>query len=75
MTTAFDFPTAACFLSAVMAIALYTERDARTLIRMLVSALAFAIANKAGNEGFNVLSLGLILAVARYALLAVLRKL
>lgn len=75
MTSAFDFLTVACFLSLVMAFVLYTERDARTLTRMLISALALAIANKAGNEGFTALALGLILAGAGYALLVVLRKL
>jgi hypothetical protein len=75
MTTAFDFLTVACFLGLVTAFAFYTERDARTLMRMLISALAFAIANKAGDEGFVVLALGLILAGSGYALLIVLRKL
>jgi hypothetical protein len=75
MTTAFDFLTVACFLGLVAAFALYTERDARTLIHMLISAVAFAIANKAGNEGFTVLALGLVLAGAGYSVLVVLRKL
>lgn len=75
MTTAFDFLTVACFLGLVTAFALYTERDSRTLMRMLASTVAFAIANKVGNEGFTVLALVLILAGAGYALLIVSRKL
>jgi hypothetical protein len=74
MTTAFDFLTVACFFGLVTAFVLYTERDARTLMRMLISAVAFGIANKAGNEGFTVLALVLILAGAGYALQIVLRK-
>lgn len=74
MTTTFDFLTVGCFLGLVAAFVLYTERDTRTLKRMLVSAVAFAIANKAGNEGFTVLALMLIVAGAGYALLIVLRK-
>ena len=44
------------------------------LKRMLASTVAFAIANKAGNEGFTVLALVLVLAGAGTALI-VLRKL
>jgi hypothetical protein len=74
MTTAFDFLTVACFLGLVTAFALYTERDSRTLKHLLFSAVAFAIANKTGNDGFTVLALVLILLGAGYALLIVLRK-
>ncbi len=74
MTTAFDFLTVACFFGLVTSFVLYTKRDVRTLMRMLMSAIAFAIANKAGNEGLIVLALVLIVAGAVYALLVVLRK-
>ena len=75
MTTAFDFLTVACFLGLIAAFALYTERDTRTLIHMLISAVAFAIANQVGNEGFTLLALGLVVAGVGYSLLLVLRKL
>ena len=75
MTAAFDFLTVACFLGLVAAFVLYTERDTRTLMHMLISAVAFAIANQVGNEGFTVLALGLVLAGVGYSALVVLRKL
>jgi hypothetical protein len=74
MSTAFDFLTVACFVGLVTAFALHTERDTRTLTKMLPSAVAFGIANQAGNEGFNILALVLIISGAGYALLIVFRK-
>jgi hypothetical protein len=71
MITPFDYLTVACFFCLLSAFFLLTERDTRTLLRLLVSGVAFAIANQAGNNGLTLFALTLIVAGAGYALLVV----
>jgi hypothetical protein len=71
MITPFDFLTIACFCGLVAMFFLWTERDARTLMHMIISGIAFAIANQVGNNGLTLFALVLIAAGAGYALLVV----
>ena len=71
MTTAFDFLTVACFAGLVVVYFSSPERDARTLMHLSVSAIAFAVANQVGNSGFTLFALVLVVAGAGYAALVV----
>jgi lipopolysaccharide export LptBFGC system permease protein LptF len=46
MTTFFDILTVVCFILMAIAFLLLTERHTRTLMRLLLSGIAFAIANQ-----------------------------
>ena len=74
MPSLFDFVTVACFLVVVGAFVFLTERDTKTLTRMMVAAIAFAVANQLGNQGAAVLAILLIGAGLGYAVLVVVRK-
>ncbi|MGO8911606.1 MAG: XrtV sorting system accessory protein [Bradyrhizobium sp.] len=74
MVTPFDFLTVACFFGLIVAFVAWTGRDTRTLLHLLISAAAFAIANQVGNRGLTLLALVLIFAGAGYALLIIRRK-
>lgn len=56
MTTLFDFLTVAFFLIMAIGFFMLTERDGRTLLRLLASGIAFAIANQLGNAGWQLLA-------------------
>jgi predicted branched-subunit amino acid permease len=71
METAFDFLTIACFAGLVIAYFQLTKRDTRTLMHLMISAAAFAIANQVGNAGLPMFALILIVAGAGYAALVV----
>jgi predicted branched-subunit amino acid permease len=71
MTTLFDFLTVACFIGLVIAFFKLTERDMRTLLHLLLSGIAFAIANQVGNAGSTVLASVLIGAGVGYAVLVI----
>lgn len=71
MISVFDYVTVACFLCLVMAFVLRTEHDVRTLLHLLVSAMAFAIADQVGNSGFSLFAVALIIAGVGYAVLVV----
>ena len=71
METAFDFLTVACFAGLVIAYFQFTKRDTRTLMQLMISAAAFAIANQMGNAGLPIVALILIVAGAGYAALVV----
>jgi hypothetical protein len=74
MTTAFDILTVACFAGLVLAFFQLTERDTRTLLQLVVPAIAFAIANQIGNAGLTLFALILLVAGAGYAALIVKRS-
>ncbi len=74
MITLFDFLTVACFVCLVIAFFRWTKRDTHTLLHMLVSGAAFAIANQVGNAGLAFLALALIFAGAGYATLIVFKR-
>ena len=71
METAFDFLTVACFAGLVIVFFQYTKRDPRTLMQLMISGAAFAIANQLGNAGLPIFALILIVAGAGYAALVV----
>jgi di/tricarboxylate transporter len=69
--TLFDYVTVACFFCTVAAFFIWTRRDSRTLLHLLISGVAFAIANHLGNNDLPLFALVLIVAGAGYALLVV----
>ena len=71
MQTAFDFLTVACFAGLVIAYFQFGKRDTRTLMHLMISGVAFAIANQVGNGGLPIFALILIVAGAGYAVLVV----
>jgi hypothetical protein len=74
MTGPFDILTVACFLLVVLAFFLWTDRDQRTLLHLLVSAVAFAVANELGRTGSPILATVLIAAGVAYALLVLVNR-
>ena len=71
MITLFDYLTIACFCALVATFFLWTDRDGRTLMHLIISGIAFAIANQVGNNGLTLFALVLIAVGAGYALLVV----
>ena len=71
METAFDILTVACFAGLVIAYFQFSKRDTRTLMHLMISGAAFAIANQVGNAGLPIFALILIVAGAGYAVLVV----
>jgi hypothetical protein len=71
MTTFFDVLTVACFILMVMAFVFLTDRPPRILVRLLLSGIAFAVANQVGNAGWNILGLSLVAAGVGYATLVI----
>jgi hypothetical protein len=71
MITAFDYVTVGCFIGLVAAFFRWTDRSARTLSRLLLSSIAFAIANHLGNGGFELFAVLLLAAGAGYAALVI----
>jgi hypothetical protein len=73
METVFDILTVTCFAGLVIAYFQFSQRDTRTLMHLMISAAAFAIANQIGNAGLPIFALILIVAGAGYAALVVRR--
>jgi hypothetical protein len=71
MTTVFDVVTVTCFAAVVLAFFLFTRREPKTLLHLMVPAVVFAIANQVGNAGLAFLAVALIAAGAVYATLVV----
>jgi hypothetical protein len=71
MVTVFDYLTIACFAGLVIAYFQFTKRDVWTFIQLMISGVAFAIANQIGNAGLPIFALILIVAGAGYAALVV----
>ena len=71
MVTLFDFATVACFLGLVGAFFLLTVRRQRTLLHLLLSGIAFAVANQLGNAGYDLSGIILIIAGIAYAIIIV----
>jgi len=74
MATVFDVVTVTCFVALVMAYFLFTSREPKTLLHLIVSGAVFAIANQVGNAGWALLAVVLIAAGAAYATLVVMAK-
>lgn len=69
METLFDFVTVACFLGLVGAYFLFTAQRPRTLLHLLLSGIAFAVANQLGNAGYGAFAVILIIAGIGYAVM------
>jgi len=67
MSTLFDYVTVACFLGLLGAFFMLTARQPGTLMHLLLSGIAFAIANQLGNADYSVWALILIIAGIGYA--------
>jgi hypothetical protein len=70
MGSPFDFLTVGAFVCVVVAYLKWGEGDRNLLLKLLLSALTFAIANQLGNAGSIVLAVVLLAAGAGYAVLA-----
>jgi hypothetical protein len=71
MATVFDVLTVTCFVALVLAFVIFTSREPRTLLHLMIAAIVFAIANQVGNAGLSWLGFALIGAGAVYAALVV----
>jgi hypothetical protein len=67
MATHFDYITIACFLGMAGAFFILTAQAPRTLVRLLLAGIGFAVANQVGNAGYTFLATILILASIAYA--------
>lgn len=73
MTTFFDVLTVGCFLIMAIAYFLFSARDTRTLLHLLLSGILFGVANQLGNAGFPLLAIVLVVAGAVYSALIIRR--
>jgi len=71
LVTLFDFATLACFLGMAGAFFMLTERRHRTLLHLLLSGIAFAVANQIGNAGYALFGWILIIAGIGYAVMII----
>ena len=71
MATFFDVVTVTCFAGLVLAFFQFTDRETRTLLHFLGTAIVLAVANQVGNSGATTLALLLILASVGYAFFVV----
>jgi NhaP-type Na+/H+ or K+/H+ antiporter len=71
MVTPFDYVTVGCFLGLVGAFFFLTARRPRTLLQLLLSAIAFAVANQLGNAGYDHYAVILIIAGVGYGVIVV----
>ncbi len=71
MATLFDYLTIVCFAGLVIIYFQFTKREVRTLMQLMISGVAFAIANQMGNADLPIFALILIVAGAGYAALVV----
>ncbi len=71
MITLFDFATVACFLAMAGGYLLLTARSQQTLVHLLLSAIAFAVANQLGNAGYMLSGMLLIIAGVGYAFIII----
>lgn len=67
--TIFDIVTVGCFLAMVVAYFKLGDADQRLIPHLLLSGVAFAVANQLGNHGRPLLAILLIVAGAGYAAL------
>jgi hypothetical protein len=71
MLTLFDWLTVACFTGVVFGFFLWTEREPRKLLHLLLSGVLFAVANQLGNAGSTLFGLILIFAGIGYSVLVI----
>lgn len=73
MATIFDVLTVTCFAGLVLAFFQFSDREARTLVYLILPGVVFAVANQLGNAGHLYLAAMLIVAGIAFAVL-VLRR-
>ena len=71
MLTLFDVLSVVCFIGVAIAFFLFTDREPRKLLHLLLSGVLFAVANQLGNGGSTVFALILILAGVGYSVLVI----
>lgn len=71
MLTLFDWLTVACFIGVVVGFFLWTEREPRKLLHLLLCGVLFAVANQLGNAGSTIFGLILIVAGVGYAVFVI----
>jgi uncharacterized membrane protein YccC len=71
METAFDYLTIGCLAALVIVYFFLTKHEIRTLMHLMISAAAFAIANQLGNAGLTLFAAILMVAGVAYAALVV----
>ena len=54
--TIFDVATVTCFVIMVIAYLLLTNRSTRILLALILSGIAFAVADQLGNAGYMLLA-------------------
>ena len=74
LATWFDLVTLACFLGMAGAFFLLTERRPRTLVHLLLAAIAFAVANQLGNAGYALFGGILIVIAIGYTVMVIRRE-
>ncbi len=62
MSTLYDIATVALFFCVIAAYVFLTDRRPQALLRLLLTGLAFAIANQLGNLGLHFLAAALLVA-------------
>jgi hypothetical protein len=71
MSTIFDVITVTGLFAVVLAYFRFAAHNLRVLAHLLVSAVAFAVANQAGNAGYWLTAALLIMLGAGYAFLVI----
>jgi hypothetical protein len=71
MPTLFDIITVICFLGVAIGFFLFTNREPRKLLHLLLSWVLFAVANQLGDSGSTLFGLILILAGVGYSVLVI----
>lgn len=74
MGTLFDVITVTCFFAIVLAYFQFAAHDLRTVLNLLVSGVAFAVANQAGNAGYTVIATLLIVLGLGFAFVVIRQK-
>jgi hypothetical protein len=69
MPTLFDFLTVICFIGVATGFFIFTDREPRKLLHLLLSGVLFAVANQLGDSGSTLFGLILILAGVSYSVL------
>jgi hypothetical protein len=71
MASFFDALTVSCFIGLIIGFFWFTERDTQTLLRIVLCAIALAIANQLGNAGYLVLGYALVIAAMGWGWLSI----
>jgi hypothetical protein len=71
MASFFDALTVSCFIGLIIGFFWFTERDTQTLLRIVLCAIALAIANQLGNAGYFILGYALVIAAMGWGWLSI----